>query len=455
MHQYSSDGASPTLETRQFLVMTAFACFLTAASETRAQRTGGFLDTEFWFPFPAIGTPDRVSQRDLIFRVLIVGDEGGSATVSVPGLAFEQAATLVAGVPTAIDIPSTAEIAVADGVVNLGVRVLSDVPVTVRTLAILVNGELARVEAADTTLILPRRLQGTRYTFPGLTPSATQRTQLTVTATSPGPTEIQVTLPVSVGIRPAGVPYLLNLFQGDVYSLQADMDFGGAIIMASQAVALTVSAITGPMGLADFSVSMPRPDDKAGRIFALAPSSIADSSNAFRLVGTDDDTLVNNSSGQITPTLNAGEVFEDVSASAIVLESLKPIQVIEQGPVSSFSVSTPADENYYSEFQLSTADDGTMFDENHLRLVLPTDMEDSVLLDGMTVEPELLTEITSSMGDGLGISWGLIPITPGSHSLSGPRPFSAIVLGSGEFVAYGHRAAGLFPQVIFSTGFED
>ena len=73
----------------------------------------------------------------------------------------------------------------------------------------------------------------------------------------------------------------------------------------------------------------------------------------------------------------------------------------------------------------------------YINVVIPTAAVNSVMLDGVAVDPALF----SAMGS-YGFSGAAIAVTPGPHRLRGSAPFTAMVYGYGtDAVSYAYPAA--------------
>src|SRR5690348_3433054 len=97
------------------------AILLLPVAGAGAQTSTG---TEFWLAFPSnLGTPE--------LTLFISGATAASGTVEIPGLEFSQGFEVTPGQATSISIPAGAELTGKEALLDLGIHVTADAPVSV------------------------------------------------------------------------------------------------------------------------------------------------------------------------------------------------------------------------------------------------------------------------------------------------------------------------------------
>ena len=201
---------------RSALTCAALVLSLIGTSEAAAQAVAvPTKGREFWLGFM------RNAYNAQNLRVSIASDVATSGTVSIPLQGWSQAFTVTAGGIATVTIPNTAENINGDVVGDMGVLLTAADSVTV----VATNFQNFSLDA---TQILPVASLGLNYRvdaaagLPGF--NNFYRSELLIVATEDG---TQVTIVPSVptdGGHAAGVPYTVNLDQGETYQVMSASD---------------------------------------------------------------------------------------------------------------------------------------------------------------------------------------------------------------------------------------
>lgn len=413
----------------------------------------------FWLAFPGNYAPDPANQPKI--TLCIVGPAGTTGLVGIPGLPVPFSTSFTIPPPAVgtigsitIMLPSAADLgSVSDQVVAKGVNVSASNEVAVFG--------MNRVKfTTDSFLALPRNSLGQEYIVAGYKNVQAAMnligTQFAVVACEAN-TLVTIVPSVTTGLHPGGVPYNITLEQGEAYQLRntsAGADLSGTIITATKPVAVfgghsCANIESSTTFFCDTLLEQLLPVALWGTEFATVPLATR-SKYVVRVVAASDDTHVQmNSTPAVTPsavTLNRGALFEWVIAGPARVTADKPVFVAE------FSGSSDMDGVVSSDPFLVTIPSVTLFQKNYTFCVPENDFPinyanivvdtaggtaPDLRLDG-TSTTALLTPYPTSAGASL--AWLQLPLSPGLHTLSAAKPFTAIVYGFAQYDSYAHLA---------------
>ncbi|WP_235908569.1 putative Ig domain-containing protein [Roseiconus nitratireducens] len=405
---------------------------------------------EFWLAFPgSIGlTGDQAS-----LSLRITGSRPTNGTVEIPGLEFSKSFSVTPGVETVVAIPLSADLSfTSDTVTDLGVHVTSTEEVTV-------YGVSRARESTDAFLGLPTDVLGTQHVVLGykntdVTPDVFETypgTEFAIVGTVDG-TSVTVTPSVTTGARTAGVPYVVNLDEGQTYLLQntggEPSDLSGTVITSNRPVAVfgghSAANIPAPaVGFADYLVEQLSPTTQWATDFITTPLATR-GGDTFRVVASEDATDVS-IDGAVVATLNRGEVLETLLSEAAHLTATAPVLVAQYANSAEFDGATAdpfmmlvAGTNQYLGSYTVTSN-FEAFETSFINLVVPDSGIGAVTLGGTPVAAEEFTAVGTS-----GYSTAQIVLEPGTHRVSGPVAFGASVYGFGPDESYGYPAGLAF-----------
>ncbi|MBH23094.1 MAG: hypothetical protein CMH57_01275 [Myxococcales bacterium] len=317
----------------------------------------------------------------------------------------------------------------------------------------------------DASLLLPAESLGTEYivlswpTTPipealGLPP---QHGYFTIAATSPGTTDVTVTLSANVGsgsnvpFMEAGTTHEFTLRQFQVLNLEADgsnlfpiNDLSGSIIRASKPIAVFgghEEAVVGDGCCAEHLEQQLFPTSIWGvRYLAAQAEPRGGASDVWRVVAAVDNTQVETippQPGAASFTLNRGEWIEIDSGESFEIVSDLPIMVgqylksqeatpnVTGDPA--FILAVPI-EQFRDEYTVLTPEGYT---SNWMTLVRRADTP--VLLDGQMVSDAFFVSFGS--GDW---EYAWVPVEEGPHTVESASPFSLSAYGYSGAVSYGY-----------------
>ncbi len=395
----------------------------------------------FWLTFP--GNIDFGSGNIVFFS--ISGDVAATGMWEIPGLGISDTFSVTPGVVTNVPIPNSAQITSSDGVTDQGIHVTATAEVTV-------YGVNLRDASTDAYLGLPSDILGTEYVVLGYQGNVAP-SQMTIVGTEDN-TIVTITPSFNSGGRIAGVPYVVNLDQGEVYQMRAfgsSNDVSGTLISSDKKVAVyggnqCVNVPTG-FGFCDIIVEQIPPINTLGKSFVALPLATR-SGSTFRVIASQDTTILLKD-GSIVATLNKGEFYEVIDSTEVVFEASKPVLVAQychgqtwDGVVSDpFMMLIPPYEQYLGSYTVSTPSSPRLTD-HYLNIIAPNNATGTVLLNGVLIPSGDFTPIGTS-----GFSGVTRSVAIGSHTVSSTSPIGIHSYGFGAFDSYGYPGGQSLSEV--------
>lgn len=414
------------------IILVLAVLMISASTGNAAPDSKG---TDFWLTFPKNGVTGQLT-------LFIAGDTATNGTVTGPGMAPTNF-SVASGTVTVVDIPISAELNTSDTVESKGIHVTAQAEVTV-------YGLNRATFSSDAYLGLPADILGTDYIVLGYSGSGPE---LAIVGTA-DVTTVTITPSATVGSRLAGVSFNINLNQGQTYQLQGSADLSGTIITSNKSIAVFggTACANIPPGVAfcDHIVEQLPPTETWGKSFVTMPLASRDNGDTFRFLASTNLTSITVNGTVVTPVpLNRGQFHERIINGPAVITSDQPILVAQYSNGCQFDSncgSTDGDpfmmlippfEQFLAQYTVSTPDQAgdtsPQFPANFVNVVAPAAAVGAVTLDGTAIPLGSFTPIGSS-----GFSGAQVPLSQGSHNLSGPLPFSAFIYGFGFFDSYGY-----------------
>ena len=203
-----------------------------------------------------------------------------------------------------------------------------------------------------------------------------------------------------------------------------------------------------PLGFraADRLVEQLPSTDRWGTSYVTLPYASRIGGDTFRFLASTDGTVITQNNS-IVANLDRGEYYETIIDGPAQITANNPILVGQYANSSAFddTISDPSfsiiDSFEQSKNAYSFATGTTGFDRHFVNVIAIAGSLDSLVLDGMEVDPALFV----SIGDGRFVG-AQIPVSEGVHRITGDSPFSAQVYGFGDFDSYAYSAGtGLAP----------
>lgn len=431
-------------------LVTFFCILLLLPGQTSAQDVIPTKGKEFWVGFMQ-NYEIEAWQEEL--NLFIVSDQNTTGLVEIPGQGWSQAFAVTANQTTTVTIPNdVGEHYSNETIDNKGIYVSTED--TVAVFAINFNGY-----TADGTKILPTQSLGVEYRISSYQGLSSWGSEFLVVATEDD-TEIEIIPAVTtLAGQPAGVPFTVNLDQGESYQVKVqdnDGDFMGTVIQGTEnngdcrpfAVFSGASCTNIPVGCVacDHIYEQNFPVETWGSEFYIVPFSFA-TSYTYRVMANEDNTnVVINGGAPIN--LNAGEFYEDNDVSEVMcIVGDRPISVTQyMEGVSCAGSGDPAmlilnDVSQKIDNITFSTVSSAVITEHGLNVILATADVGSLALDGAAVSDTEFSVVPSCPSH----SYAQITLTEGSHTLDAPNGFTAYVYGTGSAESYSYSVGSFSP----------
>jgi uncharacterized delta-60 repeat protein len=408
--------------------------------------------TDFWLAIPFTVPPQADTQ------LLISAETATSGYVLNTALNIRLPFSVTPGQATVVTVPFAIELdgLDVDGVFDKGLRVTAEAPITLNVLS-------GRSFATDGSQILPARLLGTEHRIASWGFGAGAGSSFAVVASANG-TVITVTPAVSSGIRPAGVPFQVNLQQGQVYRLRVSPpgDLSGSAVSANRPVAVLANH---PCAIIEFSptpnqqcggiVEQMAPVNRWGQDFLVVPTRQRPSGDVVRVYAQQSNTVVS-LDGQAAAVIGPAGFFTFTRNTPTRITSSAPVSVMRYAQ--SCRVDFPQDPCigdgfmlgvaplalWQSRFSVVAPDRDFIGDYLHtLEIIAPLAQVANVRVDGLSVPAASFIAIGTS-----GFAYAQVTSTSGAHRVSAPAPISVSAYGMLQASSEGYA----FPAAADAAG---
>lgn len=417
-------------------------CLLT--SKANCQGIIPTVGDNFWLGFLNNFTGGTDPGDEL--RLFISGATATTGTVDIPLQGWSTTFNVTPGVTTTLVIPNNvAEHYTNDVVDTRGIHVTTNDPVSL--FAINFQGY-----TADAAKILPVQSIGTDYIVSSYTGLLSYQSEFLIVATEDG-TEIEIIPSVNTqGGHPAGVPYIINLDQGESYQVKSTtaLDELTGTIVRGTAVSgdCRPFAVFGgsqctniPVGCTacDHIFDQMFPSDTWGTEYLAVPF-MTTTGHTYKVIARDNGTQVSINGGAPT-ILNAGQWLENnnVNTPTQVVAN-QPISVVQYMQGTSCSgtgdpamLVLNAEDQKIDNVTFSTVQ-STVITSHMLNVVVATPDIPTTQLDGAPIAPASFNPFPSDPTK----SYAQLNITAGSHSLSAPNGVTGYVYGTGSAESYAY-----------------
>lgn len=406
-------------------------------------------------------------------------DQVTNITITIPGIGYTQ--TLTSGsVPTVLTSAPIPKVAPQDARLlsestapeNKGIHIQADKPIV--AYAHIYNQSVSGACILFPTSTLGKEYYSINYTNFSNTDDA--NCWFYVIATDTGTTTVEITPSANTINHPAGIPFTINLTQGQVYNLMGELTGGGqgglfsGVDLTGSKIKSIASGTGGCKKIAVFSGSgrimictdgiaqnssdnyMVQAFPKAawGKKFLTSPTALL-TNNIFRICVSDPTTSVTVNGAPIGVPLQSNFYYEIAATSTpLKIEADYPVTVAQYITTQSACGNTaggntgdpeviylsPVEQNIAKV--LWNATPNFAITEHHYNVVITNagSAISSFKLDGVAVNPALFTVHPQDPG----FSYLSQAITAGPHTIESDSGFNAIAYGYGNFESYGYNA---------------
>ena len=405
--------------------------------------------TDFWMGFMKNNDSGSIESLSLF----ITSSSPASGTVEIPGQNWSQNFVVVANATTTVTIPnSIAEVLSSQIVEGRSVHIFTDQPVSVYAINFETN-------TADATKILPTPALGTSYIATTYSGTTGHEAELLVVATENN-TQVIITPKVSTTEgNLAGVPFQVNLQQGECYQVKAagTGDLTGTSIEATDASGKCrpfavfsgagCSSVPANCFACDHIFEQNYPLELWGKefyvtpwVFTLSPDwTVTQPNYTYRILAQANNTSIN-IDGVAAFNLNAGNYQEfnhEVAAHCII--SNQPIAVIQY--MEGIQCGGNGDPSMVilddKSKKIDTVTFGTVVSsiitDHYLNVIINTADLGSVTLDGAPISASQFQSFPYCSDQ----VWCGLPISAGNHTLTSTGGgVTAYVYGNGPNESY-------------------
>jgi gliding motility-associated-like protein len=422
---------------RFILVCSIFFLF----TNVNAQVSFSTVGTDFWLGFMNNHANNSTNPN---VKLLISGATATTGTVSIPLQGWSTTFSIIPNTTTTVIIPKELAVHFSNDVVDTrGIHVESIDPVSL-------FAEHNSLWSTDGTNIFPVSSLGRDYivnAYSGV--NNDEGSEFLIVSTADG-TQIEITPSVNTeGGHAAGVPYIIDLNEGETYQVNvvgAFLDLTGTRVKATDQSGdcrpfnvfggSQCSYVPDWCSSCDHLFEQLSPIFLWGTEYYLVPYSNT-TSYTYKIIARDNGTLVTVDNG-VPLAMTAGQVIEVNSVdSAYEILANKPISVTQYihgvgcGGGDPSMLSLNADKQRLNSVTFSTM--GSFYIAQHfLNLIVEASDVGTVLLDNVAIPTANYTIFAANPTK----SYAQITITEGDHSVFAPNGFTAYAYGLGVDESY-------------------
>tara|TARA_B100000809_G_scaffold136156_1_gene133714 strand:+ start:2461 stop:8448 length:5988 start_codon:yes stop_codon:yes gene_type:complete len=435
-------------------ILALICSILLLNQNVKSQGTIPTVGKDFWLGFMN-NADGQIPNTEL--QLFISGKNATSGTVSLPLQGWSTTFVITPNITTTVTIPNNiAEHFSNDVVDTRGIHVVTlD---TVSLFAINLSDY-----SSDGTKVFPVKSLGTDYiisSYTGISDFGGFKSEFLIVATADG-TEIEIIPSVNtLGGNPAGVPYIINLEEGESYQVYAAShanELTGTRVRATDQsgdcrpfavfAGSQCTNIPSWCSACDHIYDQMYPIELWGSEYYLVPYS-GTSGYTYKIIARDNGTNVTIDNGApIAMTAGQSIEFNAVSGTHYI-SSNNPIAVIQymQGTTCSNSgdpamLVLNADNQRINSVTFSTVT-STIINQHNLNLIVETTDVGTVLLDNVVIPPVNYTSFPSNPTK----SYAQLTIAQGSHSLFAPNGFTGYAYGTGNAESYTYSIGSFEPE---------
>lgn len=403
-------------------------------------------------------------------ELYMTSDVNTTGIVDIPGINFNTSFTVTANQITTISIPRSAGLT-DEGIYNLGIHVTAQKPIVVYSFIY-----ISAVSGA--TLCLPVNTLGREYysvNFTQVSNSNNSYSYFDVIATDTGITTVEIIPAADTrGGKKAGMPYTVNLTQGQVYQALGVLSTGnnpfrGVDMTGTQIRSISTASTkckkiavfcgsgkisigcTGS-GTSDNLYQQMYPVSTWGKTYITVPSinqtRLVNQANYYRIFKSDLSAIVKlNGNVLLAADFVNGQYYEFKSSEPNFIESDKPVLVAQYLTSAGCSGNTgqgdpdmiylnPVEQTISNVTLNSVQQANSNINEHYINIVLKNNpgVINSFRIDG-AVSGKFVPLPSNST-----YAYAQVVVTRGTHTLTCDSGFNAIAYGFGNAESYGYSA---------------
>lgn len=413
-------------------------CFLLGfslfANSSRGQSTRG---TELWLTFGE--NLDLLFNGMPNFSVIVSSPVNTQGAVSIPFTGFSVPFIVSANQPVEVQLPQNIYYGTGDeAIFNFGVKITANNPVDVFAYH-------HRLYFSDASIVLPIDEMATEYTVMAQEDlSGNSPSEFVVLATRDS-TVLEITpSDVTINFRPPNVPFNVRIDEGQTFQLQSYGDLTGSRVRVLSGGKVAVfggarQAHVHCLGADNTLYDECYPIERSGKFYVTVPF-LGQGGDIFRTLSLQDSCILSINGTTVT-TLNRGEYFDTLLATASTFSSTKLILMSQFNKSQQCNSSMLGDPSMVNLVPLELKKEdvswisldgpsGQQYVSSHfVNILTATSGVNALQLDGNTVNFSPVPSLP-------GFSFARVAISSGPHRLTSPLGFQAVVYGFGDYNAH-------------------
>ena len=424
---------------------------------------------DFWVGYGYHQIMSGTNLQDMV--LYFAADQNTNVTVTIPGIGYAQNYFVAANtVLTSSPIPKTglqdARLLTESTIPEKkGIHITSDKP-------IVAYAHIYNQSVSGATILFPTTTLGKEYfsvNYTNISNSPNSNCWFYVVAADTGTTTVEITPSAATINRPAGIPFLVTLQQGEIYNIMGQVsgntgvDLTGSKIQSintgagckrigvfsgSGRISITCNGISSS---SDSYMVQAFPKSAWGKKYLTASASGGMDNNIYRVCVTDPSTIVTVNGAPIAVPLQNGFYYElPITPSPMKIEANNPILVAQyftstQGNTGCGNAGpgdpeviylSPVEQNINKV--LWNATPNFAIGSHFFNVIVPNTGTglSSFRLDGILVSPSLFTVHPQDPA----YSYLKQSVGSGQHTIQSDSGFNAIAYGFGSFESYGYNA---------------
>jgi len=251
---------------------------------------------------------------------------------------------------------------------------------------------------------------------------------------------------------------IINMVSGSLAETQANIaDFTGVEVTTDKPVAVFSGHVCAnvPVGdtACDHLVEQMPPVKNWGLTYVSMPLAERLGGDTYRVVASEDNTVLTINRGEQYVTLNKGEFFENRIEGPVLFEANHPVLVAQfSNSASTDSVQTgvnydpammliPAKEQFVKHYTVTAP--ATGYSLNYVNIIAPFDALASLKVDGLIIPAANFEQIQNTQFYGY-----QMPVTSGvSHTFNADIAFGIAIYGFDDFDSYAYMGGMLLPSI--------
>jgi RHS repeat-associated protein len=251
---------------------------------------------------------------------------------------------------------------------------------------------------------------------------------------------------------------IINMVSGSLTETRANIaDFTGVEVSTDKPVAVfsghDCANIPVEETACDHIVEQIPPVKNWGLTYVSMPLAARQGGDTYRVVASEDNTILTINHGEQYTVLNKGEFFENRIEGPVLFEASHPILVAQfSNSASTDSAQTgvnydpammliPAKEQYVKHYTVTAP--ATGYSINYVNIIAPFAALSSLKLDGLNLSPTNFVQIQNT--DFYGYQ---LPVVSGvSHTFTADIPFGLAIYGFDDYDSYAYMGGMLLPSI--------